>query len=578
MSIRFCSAKPAGRLVWLAVCMLSLLSSCGGGSSAGSGKVQLTTGQSSAVSSGNLQASSLATASVSSTSADSSSVETIALKAQVSYDLVPHNSNHIGLNHTATSRMPVRGAVIELLNESGVVVAADITNAQGEHTFAVPKNTLLRVRVKAQLLQSQSPTWDFKVTDNTNNNAVYVLEGGLQTSGEESSLRELHAASGWNQSQGQYSAVRAAAPFAILDNIYIGATRLRDAGNRQNMPALQLRWSTKNKAAEGNQSLGEIGTSYFDGSAIYILGDANNDSDEYDGHVIVHEWGHYLEQNLFRSDSFGGNHSDGDVLDMRVSMSEGFANALASMMLDDPYYSDSSGYGQGAGFVIDVSRRVRSVKGFYSEGSIGSIFYNYYLSANNKTARDFSPLLQVLSDTSYLTHDAMTSIFLFYARFKELLSSQAVEFNNLMKEQNIFGTTAYGENENNDVFYTADLSLYKNIQANGGALSACSSPRFGKYNKLANSQLLKLSIAQSKSYSIFITRSNDTQVATKPEVIVFSRGDTLKTFKSAGLNLTTGSLSLSPGVYILEVYDANNRDENNMQDNTTCFNVQVSAN
>jgi hypothetical protein len=43
---------------------------------------------------------------------------------------------------------------------------------------------------------------------------------------------------------------------------------------------------------------GHIGTSHWNGSALYILGKADVDTDEFDDHVIVHEWGHYFESTL----------------------------------------------------------------------------------------------------------------------------------------------------------------------------------------------------------------------------------------------------------------------------------------
>jgi hypothetical protein len=64
---------------------------------------------------------------------------------------------------------------------------------------------------------------------------------------------------------------------------------------------------------------------------IYVLGKALVDTDEFDSHVIVHEWGHYFDANLARSDSPGGRHGPGDVLDPRIAFGEAWGNAVASM-------------------------------------------------------------------------------------------------------------------------------------------------------------------------------------------------------------------------------------------------------
>jgi len=69
-------------------------------------------------------------------------------------------------------------------------------------------------------------------------------------------------------------------------------------------------------------------------------------------HVIVHEWGHYFEHNLSRLDSLGGLHSLSDKLDPRLAFSEGWSNALAAIVTEDPNYKDSFGIGQSGGFMI----------------------------------------------------------------------------------------------------------------------------------------------------------------------------------------------------------------------------------
>ena len=54
-------------------------------------------------------------------------------------------------------------------------------------------------------------------------------------------------------------------------------------------------------------------------------------TDEYDDHVVVHEWAHYFEANFSRSDSIGGDHASDNVLDIRLAFGEGFGNAYSAM-------------------------------------------------------------------------------------------------------------------------------------------------------------------------------------------------------------------------------------------------------
>jgi hypothetical protein len=498
------------------------------------------------------------------------------LSGVITYDYAPHNTNNLGLNYSGIEPRPVRGAVVELIDDLGQIKVSGITAGDGSYALAISKNLLIKVRVKAQLLNTSIPTWNFKVSDNTSNNALYVLDGALVVTATQSAKRNLHASSGWDGVA--YSAPRAAAPFAILDSIYVGVSRIISAGNKQNLSPLELRWSTKNSAAEGDVTKGEIGTSFFDGSAIYILGDANNDTDEYDPHVLLHEWGHYLEDELFRSDSIGGDHSDGQLLDFRVAMSEGFANAFSGMMIDKINYADASGIAQTSGFTFSIGRKNRLNKGYFSEGSVGSILYNYYTSNLNKTANDFLPIFTILNNSAYSASDAFTSIFLFQSQLKNQLPDHASLFSSLMQEQNIFGTDEYASDESNNGGLSISLPVYKTLSVNGAAINVCSAADYGKYNKLGNSQFIRLNITQAGSYNVRANKSGGANVISKPEFILYQSGRAIAYAENTLSDTVTSNLNMSRGNYVVEVYDLNNHDSDNTDENMTCFNVRVVAN
>ncbi|MGW8369996.1 MAG: hypothetical protein ACWGPN_15135, partial [Gammaproteobacteria bacterium] len=87
-----------------------------------------------------------------------------------------------------------------------------------------PAQSQVRIRVNARLLKTgASPTWDFSVVDNggvIDNNAkpLYVLDGSSFNSGTQDWVVNLNADSGWGGNN--YTGLRAAAPFAILDAVY----------------------------------------------------------------------------------------------------------------------------------------------------------------------------------------------------------------------------------------------------------------------------------------------------------------------------------------------------------------------
>ena len=142
-------------------------------------------------------------------------------------------------------------------------------------------------------------------------------------------------------------------------------------------PVMKYNWSINNRAVSGNDSTGDIGTSSYKGNGnVYILGDADSDTDEYDDHVVVHEWGHYFEDQMSRSDSIGGPHSGGQKLDMRVAMGEGFGNALSGMVQMTRFIVIVAATGQSQGFSINVESNDST--GWYDERTTAGVLYDLY--------------------------------------------------------------------------------------------------------------------------------------------------------------------------------------------------------
>jgi hypothetical protein len=256
----------------------------------------------------------------------------------VTYDFVPAVYNAAtqvgGLNFAGAVQKPVRNGVVQILNGTSVL-ATGSTDATGHYslTFTPPASGTPQL---AALASSATPS--IIVQDNTSAGAAY---GIVATVGSGSTL-DLHATHGWTGSS--YSAAdRLAAPFAILDSMYTASQAFLAVRPSVAFPTLRVNWSPNNAPQAGTIALGQIGTSHFSpaDNQIYILGKDGADTDEYDSHVIVHEWGHFFEKNLSRSDSPGGPHSTGDVLDPRLAFGEGYGNALAAMLLPESVYVDT---------------------------------------------------------------------------------------------------------------------------------------------------------------------------------------------------------------------------------------------
>ena len=311
----------------------------------------------------------------------------VIVSGRITYDRVPFSRlSGSGLDYAGTEQRPARGVVVELVRSDGTIATSTTTDQSGNYSLVAPVSTTVFVRAKAQWSQQANTV---SVRNNTNGNALYAVEGGSFNTGTTNQTRNLHAPSGWASFGGtSYVSPRLAAPFAVLDTITRAIEFLANAGVADLAAggiALNVYWSTLNRPSDTfNASTGNIITTLYrptDSSGgpagIYVLGTENNDTDEYDQHIVAHEVMHYWEDKYARSDTPGGSHSIGEKLDPRLAFGEGFANAFAGMVLGDPEYRDSFGRSQGedGGFSLEANS-YRGIlgwqPGWFDEGSVHS--------------------------------------------------------------------------------------------------------------------------------------------------------------------------------------------------------------
>lgn len=81
---------------------------------------------------------------------------------------------------------------------------------------------------------------------------------------------------------------------------------------------------------------------------LYILGGYNGslqtDTDHFDDSVIIHEYGHFLEDIYSKPESPGGSHDGNHLVDPRLAWSEGWANFLQAAVQGNQYYIDTIGF------------------------------------------------------------------------------------------------------------------------------------------------------------------------------------------------------------------------------------------
>jgi len=485
---------------------------------------------------------------------DTPSTGFVIISGTVTYDLVPSNSNSIGLDYDNIRREAIKGVPINAINSSNQSVASTNTDASGHYSFSVPNNTQMKIRVSAKMLQTSTPSWNVKVVDNTNSNALYVMEGALASSGTADSQRNLNASSGWGGTA--YTSVRTAAPFAVLDNAYHAIQKVLSANANTVFPPLLMNWSIKNVSVSGDTSLGQITTSHYSDGNLFILGDADSDTDEYDDHVVTHEWGHYYEDKFSRSDSIGGRHGAEDKLDIRVALGEGWGNAFSGMALDDPVYFDTLGLSQASGFTFNVESDSSTNKGWYSESSIQRILYDVYDSnddGDDTLSLGFTPIHQVFTGAEKIT-PAFTSIFSFIKALKDGNAGDAGTIDTMLLSEDIAQITdIYGTGRTN----RASDYPYHDLTP-GTPLAIVISNADGSYNKLSNRQYVKFTIASSGTYTIKVEQSNGTN--SDPDFYLFDTSSFTIVDSSEGTEagVEEKSVPLVAGDYLLDVSDYNN--------------------
>ncbi|HEY1087270.1 MAG TPA: hypothetical protein VGE37_06225, partial [Archangium sp.] len=313
-----------------------------------------------------------------------------------------------------------------------------------------------------------------QVEDNTANNATWAF-GATLNAGQ--TTLDLNATHGWTGTS--YGANRRAAPFAILDSMYT-ASKAFQAVRTVNFPALKVNWSPNNAPQSGNKAAGQISTSHFSPSEneIYVLGLSGADTDEFDTHVIVHEWGHYFEDNLSRSDSPGGPHGRGDVLDPRIAFGEAWGTAVAAMVLPETMYTDTLwGSGQLGAWGYDAetpSSGDDPAPNAFSENSVLRVIYDLYDAtadgAHDQVGVGLGAVYDVMSGHQRQT-DALTTLASFITGLKALPGANANGINAVAAQYAVGSVTSdFGTGDMNlaGMFTSAPIPYNGGINLLGG--------------------------------------------------------------------------------------------------------------
>jgi hypothetical protein len=504
----------------------------------------------------------------------------VSISGNITYDCVPTTQDS-GLDYENTFQKPIRRAVVKAIKSSnGTVLDSTVSDSIGNFTVTAPSNTQVLIRVEARVLESGPPSWDVQVVDNTAGQALYVMDSAPFDSGTEDIFdMNLNAPSGWGGSG--YTSPRVAAPFAILDTVYDANNLVVFTDPSVPISHLLINWSINNVPVDGNTAQGQIGSSHYNPNThqLYILGAEGNDTDEYDNHVIAHEWSHYFMDMLSRSDSLGGPHGLSEKLDPRLAFSEGFCNAFSGMALDDPIFIDTYGTSQArTGIAIDLEDNgyEETVEGWFSETSIQAILYDLFDSTNDgddTVSLGFTPLYDVLADKQK-NAVSFTTIFSFISFLKDENPAHVLEINDLVAGESITSTAVDEfdgtQTETNDGGNPNSLPVYTLLTDGGEAMQLCGSGEFGYYNKHMNNRFFYFEITSTGTYTITAVPDADGD----PDIILYSQGDFIDIAQSGSDGETeVMTVSLSPGIYSGVIYEYKHMEKGYKQEE--CFDVSL---
>ncbi len=251
-----------------------------------------------------------------------------------------------------------------------------------------------------------------------------------------------------------------------------------------------------------------------------LSAEVTEDTDEFDQHVIAHEFGHYIEANFSRADNIGGAHGIGDKLDIRVAFGEGFGYAFSAMVLNDPVAVDTFVFnGDNVSSTFDVEDNppapddparllVQRVIGVVD--SLGSV-RQQCRPQRHAWRWAFSRMWNVLTN-SQRTTPAFTSLFSFITALKTASPVNAGAIDLLVTAQNTTAITdIWGTGETHvpaPVAAAAALPLYTPITVGGPAVTLRNVNDAGTHNTLGNHRYLRFEVASTRNITVTASSSN----------------------------------------------------------------------
>lgn len=274
---------------------------------------------------------------------------------------------------TGTLVRPVREADVQIYDTTTLaVLASGATDSSGSFSIAVADAAQRNVGVRVLSSNVQVASLNFSVVDDKNSDAIYSYHDA--TVDQAAHLPEANVNFGSMTMPEAIGAVASTDWSSQIFNVYDMGVLLADwianADGARPTVFYTILWNPTN---------GRTGSSYNSSTNRLSL----SDDDGYDDSNILHEIGHYIEDEYGRSRNTGGTHFIGDNdQDPRLAYSEGFATFVSSAVLNyagrprPDIYSDRDSFGVSGGGGFAYTFEAATVGGATNEQAVTAALYD----------------------------------------------------------------------------------------------------------------------------------------------------------------------------------------------------------
>jgi hypothetical protein len=268
-------------------------------------------------------------------------------------------SSRLGFNASTNpnnaTEHAIRRAEVRVTDPSGAVVQCAETDGSGNFSFILPQGSVTyTVSVNSR---ANNTYLKASILNRPEQNLFYSLKTTVVPSSGAVNVGTLMATADGTVLGGAFN---------ILDQFLdANAYLIAQVGACSGTHTGCLDVTTSVAKVVGYWELGYNPNSYFGASTsglsfylpsysrLFILGGINgdvnsSDTDHFDNSVILHEYGHFLEDAVFYSDSPGGSHNGNAVIDPRLAWSEGWGNFFQAAVLTQGLYIDTTGNDDGS--------------------------------------------------------------------------------------------------------------------------------------------------------------------------------------------------------------------------------------